>query len=223
MEAASPEPSTGPPGTPRARWVAVAFGLAALAAVVDAPASGWIAGTAALQHLDFFAFMGRYPVQLLALSIVNADEHRMRKLAGYLAPTLGSALLVTLIKYAVGRARPFVHLGPYHFEPWQGPGSHMNSLPSGDAAAATVLAVLMGLYFPRGRWVFWIMAAGAALARVAGGRHFLSDAIAGAALGLACVALARRWLGPEPYEPHRSSRASRRRARADAGGDAAIP
>jgi membrane-associated phospholipid phosphatase len=58
------------------------------------------------------------------------------------------------------------------------------------------LATILGLYFPRSRWLFWAIGAWAALGRVTMDRHFLSDVVFGAGLGIACVLVWAECLGP---------------------------
>ena len=59
------------------------------------------------------------------------------------------------------------------------------SMPSGHAAGAFAAAVAVGLVHPRLRWPLLLLAGLIALSRVLLGVHYLSDVIAGAALG--CV------------------------------------
>ena len=57
------------------------------------------------------------------------------------------------------------------------------SMPSGHAAGAFAAAVAVGLVHPRLRWPLLALAALIALSRVWLGVHYLTDVIAGAALG----------------------------------------
>ena len=51
------------------------------------------------------------------------------------------------------------------------------------------LATLLSIYFPKGKWAFYTLAVWAGLGRVARMRHFLSDTVFGAGLGILCVYL----------------------------------
>ena len=86
------------------------------------------------------------------------------------------------LKHAFGRPRPplvdqAVH--PLVAVP------HSYSMPSGHASTAFGAAVAVGLVHPRLRWPLLTLAALVAISRVWLGVHFLSDVLAGAALGTA--------------------------------------
>ena len=101
-----------------------------------------------------------------------------------------SSRVDTVLKDAVGRARPFV--GDPHVHPSIGL-PHDPSMPSGHAMNAFTGAVLLGAVVPRARWPLLGLAALIALSRVYLGVHFPSDVIAGAILG-AAVGAAAAWL-----------------------------
>src|SRR5206468_9322298 len=115
---------------------------------------------------------------------------RRPRLAVFVVVTMaGSVALNALVKLAVHRARPVL----------PDPVAHANGLsfPSGHAQSATVAAgVLALLALPRlgraGRVavvaaaVLWVVLIG--FARVSLGVHFVSDVLAGAALGVTWVA-----------------------------------
>jgi undecaprenyl-diphosphatase len=65
----------------------------------------------------------------------------------------------------------------------------LQSFPSGHAATAAGLAVALAVLYPRGRWLFAVLAVLAALQRVEVQSHFPSDVLAGAALGCLTGAL----------------------------------
>ena len=67
--------------------------------------------------------------------------------------------------------------------------SDRNSFPSGHAATAAGLAVALSWKYPRGRWLFALLAVSASAQRVASSAHFPSDVFFGAALGLVGAAL----------------------------------
>lgn len=71
------------------------------------------------------------------------------------------------------------------------------AFPSGNMATATALIVGLWIILPRGRWLYATICLGTALQRLAGGAHFPSDILGGAAFGLswAYVCLHPKLLG----------------------------
>jgi membrane-associated phospholipid phosphatase len=149
-------------------------------------------------------------VPLFALVAVWLARQRLPRLATFVVVTVaGSALLNALVKLAVDRARPVL----------QDPVAHAGgmSFPSGHAQSAMVAAaVLLLVFLPllHGAWralaiaaaVAWVLAIG--FARVTLGVHFVSDVLAGYALGAAWVAAMiavfnawRRERGRPPADP----------------------
>jgi undecaprenyl-diphosphatase len=95
------------------------------------------------------------------------------------------AAVVMAIKLLVRRRRPAGEWGAIYRN------TDPHSFPSGHAARAALLAVLLSAWGPA--WAAPIAIAWAplvSLARVALGVHYLSDVVAGALLGLAAAALA---------------------------------
>jgi membrane-associated phospholipid phosphatase len=113
-----------------------------------------------------------------------------RRLALWAVTTMAAgALLDTVLKSAVGRARPSLPDPVAH-----APGA---SFPSGHAFTATlgcgvIVLILLPLLRPRGRWVAWTLAALIATAvgysRVALGVHWLTDVVGGWLLGIGLLA-----------------------------------
>lgn len=90
---------------------------------------------------------------------------------------------VELIKLGTGRTRP------------DGSRSRSNSsFPSSHAANAAALAMVLGLRWPRLSPAFWLLVALVAFSRVYLNRHFMSDVLAGVALGVGLSWLTVRWL-----------------------------
>jgi undecaprenyl-diphosphatase len=93
-------------------------------------------------------------------------------------------LAAALVKLMIGRARPKMapEFGPYHFEPFAF-DFKLNSLPSGHATTLFALAGAAALIWPRLRPAIVALTAWAAFSRAPAGAHYLSDVIAGSALG----------------------------------------
>ena len=104
---------------------------------------------------------------------------------------LGAGMVANLVKLTIGRARPHAaNLDQAGFIdtfggwlPLAAGGSAMQSFPSAHTATAVGLALGLAMLYPRGRLLFWILAAGVAAQRMAVGAHYASDVLVGAAVG----------------------------------------
>lgn len=132
-------------------------------------------------------------------AILMAFGNWKRLLVAWTLPMMLMLGLTHLLKFAVGRARPLLDAGAHAFEPLSG-REDMNSFPSGHTATAVTVALLLGIFFPRARIVFYLFAACVALERVVSDAHFPSDLVGGAAVGALSVWLSWKWLGPRFYQ-----------------------
>lgn len=103
-----------------------------------------------------------------------------------------SGLAADLVKIVLCRARPtlFLQQGIFGFDLF---GWHFDyawqSFPSGHSATALSAALSLSLLFPRFRPAFIIAGVTVAASRVVLCQHYLSDIVAGSALGVATTAL----------------------------------
>jgi membrane-associated phospholipid phosphatase len=132
------------------------------------------------------------------VAILAQLANRRRLLAGLALTLLCSTALTHLVKWLVGRARPFTHLGLWHLQPGDGRGA-FESFPSGHCGAAAAVAAFLTLVCPRGTPIFIVYAFAIGFERVVADKHFPSDVLAGWAVGLVGAALARRLLGPSCF------------------------
>ena len=144
--------------------------------------------TPLLKHLALvFDDLGRGVWRALTLAAIGLVLLIARRWAALIAFALTEALtplLGNLIKSLVDRPRP----------PGQMLNPHGSSFPSGHAAYASATAVALVLLFsrPSGKRTLWYALAALATAGMVWSRtylqvHWLSDALAGATLGLAVV------------------------------------
>lgn len=151
----------------------------------------------ALDHTAFAAVMkalsavGAAPVYFVLFTgiVVWLVRRRLPRLAAFVAVTeLGGAVLNVLVKAAVDRARPVV----------ADPIAHASGLsfPSGHAQSAVVSSSVLLLLFWSGLGPVWrrvavaiavVLVVGIGLSRIALSVHYVSDVLAGYALGVAWV------------------------------------
>ncbi len=133
-------------------------------------------------------------VAAIALAVFCLEtRHRRRNTTGILLAAIGSGLAANLLKLVIRRDRPWgiaaeVTHGLETFGglfPSLGGSSHAQSFPSAHSATAMGLAVALASYYPRGRHMFYALAGATAISRVIAPSHYISDTLAGLALGIA--------------------------------------
>ena len=123
--------------------------------------------------------------------------HLMRlglNLQFFLAAVVVPLLAGELIKWVVGRGRPFVggHANPFNFEPFAGTEAYA-SFPSAHAITSSALALAVAAAWPRARGVMIIYAVVIAGTRLVLLAHHPSDVVGGAVIGLVGAAWVRYW------------------------------
>ncbi len=104
----------------------------------------------------------------------------------YFFLTIASAgILVHLLKFLIGRARPelFSELGAFSLTPFAGQWSY-ESFPSGHSTAIGALCGALAMLTPHLRPVFLLLALIIGISRVIVGAHYPSDVAAGLLLGV---------------------------------------
>jgi membrane-associated phospholipid phosphatase len=106
-----------------------------------------------------------------------------------------SGIVADILKPIFGRARPLLELrdGIYGFAPFTNAGALWNGMPSGHATTAFALAFCLAKIAPRGRILWFLYALLLASSRVMVDAHYLSDVLAGAALGWLTTTLFSRY------------------------------
>lgn len=113
-------------------------------------------------------------------------QHALRSFAIFGA-IASSGIVANIIKVLVGRSRPplLIEHGIAAWEPLRWHTEYIwNSFPSGHASTGLALAVTVSAFYPRVRWLAWTLGLCIALGRTVYNVHYLSDVIAGAALGV---------------------------------------
>jgi membrane-associated phospholipid phosphatase len=149
-----------------------------------------------------------YVLGLLALAVVvtivivplwpEASRSRLLNFATHVQyfffAVLASVLAAQVLKYIIGRGRPFVggKANAFNFEPFNGTPAYF-SMPSAHAVTAFALAFAIAAVWPRLRVPMAIYAVAIAVSRLVLLAHHPSDVVAGAVVGLACAMLVRYW------------------------------
>ena len=132
--------------------------------------------------------VGRGSMIWLFVDALIAWRHaRWRDFAALaLAVLLATIVADYALKPAFDRVRPFVASPAVLVI---GGRPHDASFPSGHAANAFASALILSTTVPRGRIVWWPVAAAIAYSRIYLGVHYPLDVIGGAFVGLVCAAL----------------------------------
>jgi undecaprenyl-diphosphatase len=113
----------------------------------------------------------------------------------YLFLSVALSVFVTeILKYLIGRGRPFVggKADPFNFIPLEGTGAYA-SLPSGHAVTAFALAFAVSALWPRLRVFMFTYAVVILLTRLVLLAHHPSDVTAGALVGMVGAMAVRYW------------------------------
>jgi lipid A 4'-phosphatase len=142
-----------------------------------------------------FAFL-RWGGELARLRPWAAEMRATAYIPGFIFVAVGAAgLAADALKILVGRTRPKLLFadGTYDFT-WFGLRADHWSFPSGHATTAAALMAALWCLWPRPLWLYVAAAALVAASRVVAGQHFLSDVIAGAAIGVVVTRAIATWL-----------------------------
>jgi membrane-associated phospholipid phosphatase len=182
----------------------VAFGLALAA---DRPVATWAHdsgfGIKLKTQAHWVTQVARLPGNFLTFPLIVAAglivrDLRHWKAALFVLAAGASAGLNSLVKWIVGRARPFQG-GMFEAHPFVG-GLHglfgpNQSFPSGDVCLAAATAGSLMILWPRKRGWFVPIIFIVAAERILEGAHYPSDTVAAGALGLALAASVWRLMG----------------------------
>ena len=191
----------------RSRWpqrMGTAVGLALLFAVavpIDLPLTRWVASVKWPGSVREIFQLGEYfghglGVLLITITLFTLTPEVRRRLPRLLWSAFGAGGVANLLKLCVFRLRPCqLSLGGFDlqhvdFATTFNPPPELSALydspgfPSAHTATACGLAAVLCSFHPRGRILFWTLAGLCAMQRIWAQAHFLTDTLAGAAIGL---------------------------------------
>ena len=186
------------------RGALIAVVLIALSMLAD----GWVA-----EHVRYgrvyetdwgrmlrnFGYLPFWLLTAIALALHDREGREWWLRAAMLsaAPTL-VGMVGEVLKILVRRGRPPDVGNAYAFRAWSNHplSSRGFGFPSRHAVVAFGAAAILSRMFPRARWVWYAAAAACAFSRLLAHAHYLSDVVAGAAIGIGVAGLAWWWLAP---------------------------
>ena len=117
---------------------------------------------------------------LFAATLLTNDARLQDAAFTSFEAALYTTLVTNAMKGMFGRVRPYEDEGPFEFQPFSG----HKSFPSGHASLAFALVTPWVVYYPS-PWTFglYALSTGTAIARLSHERHWVTDVLAGAALG----------------------------------------
>jgi membrane-associated phospholipid phosphatase len=166
-----------------------------VSASLDIPVSNWLhaRGIDAIVDHSRIAkavkFGGEFYF-LAAIALVLGFRHTLRwQAAGFLCLCGIVSGVNGLVKWIVGRTRPFKGFGAFDFQPFRnglaGAFDQKNlCFPSGHACLAFATAAGLAILLPRWRWAFYVAATLVAIERVTENAHYVSDCVGAAAIGV---------------------------------------
>lgn len=184
-------------------WRHLFFGLAAIAAahLLDDFAYRWfvLEGVYDDDWGRMLRVMGFVPLWLAAAGALVLHDAPLREISRWarwargtllVAGVAGSGIAGELLKLVLRRERPRAHEGEYVFRSFTERPFSSGGLawPSSHAIVAFGAAAMLSRLFPRAWLVWWALAWGCALTRVADQAHFVSDVVTSAVVAWLAVA-----------------------------------
>jgi len=182
--------------------VASAILVAIIWRFADAPITAWAERIQTSNVEDTIRIANRFgggmnPAMVVVFFLVAGVVYRTHRWIAYgVAMALAGAaagVVVQIVKYTAGRTRPELWLGPFHHA-----RAAATSFPSGHTVGAFALAGVLMLASPSRtmRAVAFVLALSVAVSRVLAFRHWTSDVLASATIGLILAAIAVRVIFP---------------------------
>ena len=198
---------------PRGALALLAIGVALVALAwrsADAPVTAWSEAVQSDRVEDLIRITNRLgggmnPAMIVLFFLLAGVAYQHRRWIEYAVAMaiagLAGGIVAQIVKYAVGRARPELWLGPFAHA-----RASATSFPSGHTVGAFALAGVL-LFASRNlplRVIALLLAAGVGLSRILAFRHWTSDVLASALIGLAVAWAVARSVTPVTSEPAQS-------------------
>lgn len=130
---------------------------------------------------------------MLATGMWRGDRKLARAGGRMLAAHLLATAIKTAIKRSIDRTRPdFALIDGYRMAPGDDDSHELSSMPSGHTAGAVAIAQGMAREYPELAAPARLIAASIAIVQVPRAKHYVSDVLVGAAIGVAAEAIASK-------------------------------
>jgi undecaprenyl-diphosphatase len=164
----------------------------------DAPITAWAEGVQSSEIQDTIRFANRFgggmnPPMVVLFFLLAGVAYRYKRWIFYAVAMAFSGaaagVVVQIVKYAAGRTRPELWLGPF-----QHARAAATSFPSGHTVGAFALGGVLMLSSPSRtmRISAFLLSLSVAVSRVLAFRHWTSDVLASAAIGMILAAVMTR-------------------------------
>jgi len=165
-------------------------------------ADGWWSSPVLDHVLPWLTYLGSHFAFILFI-ILSWIITKQRKVLRRLLLLYGiQSFVIYGLKFLVQRQRPLFFL-EVASKLSKGPGEILDpSFPSGHAAFSFMMATLLALWFPRYRFIFFIVAGFVGWTRIYLGLHYPTDVIAGSLLGYGITKLFLHWVAGLNIKTH---------------------
>lgn len=195
---------------PRGFWIAIVVAIASVALTwffADSAILAFAERIVSQDVEDVVRYFNRLggginPPMIVLFFIASGVAYRRARWFAYgvsmALAGIAAGVFAQIVKFAVGRTRPELWLGAFHYI-----RASAASFPSGHTVAAFSIGgvLIIGSRNPGVRVAALVLACGVAAARVLAFRHWPSDVVASALIGLMCAWIAYHSIEPTTDDP----------------------
>ena len=146
----------------------------------------WLRG--ALGALTYLG-TGAVWITLYALALIFLQDRFAQLILTLILAEMIGLLTIIILRYMTKRKRPVIHYKYFSLTPW-----NRYSFPSHHTLRSFIIAVIVGTYSPGLLPFLLIMAATISFSRIYLSKHYLSDVLAGALLGILLAMVSQRFI-----------------------------
>jgi undecaprenyl-diphosphatase len=146
----------------------------------------WLrAGLGALTHLG----SGAVWITVYALLLIFFNDHFSQLVLTLILAEVIGLLTIIILRYTTKKKRPIIDYKYFSLTPW-----NRYSFPSHHALRSFIIAIVVGTDFPGLLPFLLVMAATVSFSRIYLSKHYLSDVLVGALLGILLATVSQRFI-----------------------------